>query len=153
MSLRVVFVVACVLVCALPEARADDAETFKQQGVTAAQQGNWELARDNFARSYQLEPRALTLFNLAVAQSHLGQLLAARASYQQFLASASNEAPKWSKLAADALAQLGKDIPKLHVRAAGFPANVTLEPRRQARRAGRRPRGRPGGASHRAASR
>lgn len=122
-----IFAIAAILLVA-PIARADQASTLRQQGVKAAQDKNWEVARERFQQSYALDPRPLTLFNLAVAQDHTDKLVEARASYAAFLEqSATGESEQFRKLAHDAIAALDKAIPTLRVRATGLAAGDAIE--------------------------
>ena len=118
--------VLVALALGTPRAFADQANTLKQQGLKAAQDKNWEVARQRFEQSYALDPRPLTLFNLAVAQEHTGQLLAARESYAAFLEQAApGENETFRRLARDAIPTLDKAIPTLRIRATGLvPADV-----------------------------
>jgi hypothetical protein len=122
-----IIAIAAVLVVA-PIARADQASTLKQQGLKAAQDKNWEVARERFEQSYALDPRPLTLFNLAVAQEHTDKLVEARASYTTFLEQpATGDSEQFRKLAKDAIPALDKAIPTLHVRASGLAAGDVIE--------------------------
>lgn len=56
-----------------------------RQGIAATREHDWEAARDAFARSYELTPRAMTLLNLAGTQRQLGRLVEAAESYREFL--------------------------------------------------------------------
>ena len=81
-------------------AHADPASALKQEGLKAAKDRNWDVARERFEQSYALDPRPLTLFNLAVAQEHTDKLLEARASYTSFLDQpATSESEPFRKLA------------------------------------------------------
>jgi hypothetical protein len=60
-------------------------------GIAAVESGHWLEARDAFARAYALDARPLILLNLAGAQAHTGQFLAASISYRRFLASAGTD--------------------------------------------------------------
>jgi hypothetical protein len=127
MRTRQLLVIAA-LALAAPRAHADQASTLKQQGLKAAQDKNWEVARERFEQSYALDPRPLTLFNLAVAQEHTGKLIAARESYAAFLEQATpGENDTFRKLAKDAIAALDKAIPTLRIRATGLAAGDALE--------------------------
>jgi hypothetical protein len=123
-----IIAIAAVLLAAAPIARADQASTLKQQGLKAAQDKNWEVARDRFEQSYALDPRPLTLFNLAVAQEHTEKLIEARASYTTFLEQVpSGENEQFRKLATDAIPALDKAIPTLHIRVTGLAAGDAVE--------------------------
>jgi len=123
---RLIVIVA--LAVAAPRAHADEASTLKQQGLKAAQNKNWELARERFEQSYALDPRPLTLFNLAVAQEHTDKLIAARESYAVFLEqAATGESEPFRKLARDAIPTLDKVIPTLRIRATGLAADDRIE--------------------------
>jgi hypothetical protein len=116
------------IVLAAPTARADPASTLKQQGLKAAQDRNWEVARDRFEQSYALDPRPLTLFNLAVAQERTDKLVEARASYATFLEQpATGESEQFRKLAKTAIPTLDKAIPTLHIRTSGLAAGDVIE--------------------------
>jgi hypothetical protein len=69
-----------------PDARdVSVARTEFRAGVQAARAGDWGAARDHFARSYAINPRASALFNLAGAQLQTGQLVEAAESYREYL--------------------------------------------------------------------
>jgi hypothetical protein len=61
------------------------ARRLYDEGVDAADRGQWSIAHDRFKASYELVPRVQTLFNLAVAQSQTGRLVEATESYRRFL--------------------------------------------------------------------
>jgi hypothetical protein len=61
------------------------ARRFYDEGVDAADKGQWSIAHDRFKASYELVPRVQTLFNLASAQSQTGRLVEATESYRRFL--------------------------------------------------------------------
>jgi len=108
-------------------AHADRAETLKQQGMQAAQRNDWELARKRFEASYALEPRPLTLYNLAAAEERTDKLLAARATFGKFLSTTRpGEHDKFRTLAGTAIQKLGKQIPMVQIRIAGFSAGMTV---------------------------
>lgn len=122
-----IIAIAAVLLVA-PIARADQASTLKQQGLKAAQDKNWDVARERFEQSYALDPRPLTLFNLAVAQEHTNKLVEARASYATFLEQpATGDSEQFRKLARDAIPALDKAIPTLHIRASGLATGDVIE--------------------------
>jgi hypothetical protein len=61
------------------------ARELREQGVEAARTGDWITAKDRFQRSYDLDPRILTLYNLAAAQLNSGALVEADENFRQFL--------------------------------------------------------------------
>ena len=61
------------------------ARDLREQGVEAARTGDWLTAKDRFQRSYDLDPRILTLYNLAAAQLNSGALVEADENFRQFL--------------------------------------------------------------------
>jgi len=125
-SHRIIAIAAALLVAA--PAHADQASTLKQQGLKAAKENNWEVARERFEQSYSLDPRPLTLFNLAVAQEHTDKLLDARASYARFLDQpATGESEPFRKLARAAIPAIDSAIPTLQIRATGLAADDTIE--------------------------
>jgi hypothetical protein len=125
-SHRIIAIAAALLV-ATP-AHADQASTLKQQGLKAAKENNWEVARERFEQSYSLDPRPLTLFNLAVAQEHTSRLVEARESYATFLEQpATGESEPFRKLAREAIPTLDKAIPTLRIRASGLAPSDAIE--------------------------
>jgi len=120
---------AALLAIAAATAHADTAESLKQEGMAAAQQKNWVLAREKFAASYKLDPRPLTLFNLAAAQEKSGQLIAARGSYRSFLEKSprGRETDQWRAIAQTRLTSLDKEIPTLNIQISGFTAGTSVE--------------------------
>jgi len=122
-----IIAIATALMVATP-ARADQANTLKQQGLKAAKEKNWEVARERFEQSYALDPRPLTLFNLAVAQERTGRLVEARESHATFLEQpATAETEPFRKLAKEAISNLDKAIPSLRIRAPGLAADGAVE--------------------------
>ncbi len=111
-----------------------DAETLKQEGISAAKNKDWTSAREKFQASYQLDPKPLTLFNLAAAQEQTEQLIEARVSYRRFLEITvpgdANE--KFRKVAKGKLADLETQIPTLRIKVSGFTASVVVELDRRA---------------------
>ncbi len=73
-------------------ARADAAADLTRarelfvEGSAKAEAGDWEAARDRFARSANLKRASLTLYNLGIAQEETGHLLDALGSFRAFLA-------------------------------------------------------------------
>ncbi len=57
-----------------------------REGAKAAEAGQWEAARDNFARSLKHKHAALTLYNLGIAQQETGHFVDAVESFRAFLA-------------------------------------------------------------------
>jgi hypothetical protein len=109
-------------------AHADPASALKQEGLKAAKDKNWDVARERFEQSYALDPRPLTLFNLAVAQEHTDRLVEARASYTSFLDQpATGESEPFRKLANKAIPALDNAIPTLQIRATGVIAGDAIE--------------------------
>ena len=66
------------------------ARELREQGVEAARTGDWATAKDRFQRSYDLDPRILTLYNLAAAQLNSGSLVEADENFRQFLRATSD---------------------------------------------------------------
>jgi len=64
------------------------------EGSAKAEAGDWEAARDRFARSAKLKHAALTLYNLGIAQEETGHLLDALTSFRAFLAAPVEAATK-----------------------------------------------------------
>jgi hypothetical protein len=122
-----IIAIAAALLVASP-AYADQANTLKQQGLRAAKEKNWEVARERFEQSYALDPRPLTLFNLAFAQEHTTRLIDARESYAAFLEQpATSESEPFRALARKAIATLDDAIPTLRIRAINLGPDDTIE--------------------------
>ena len=116
-----------VLVLQSQLALADRAEDLKQEGVAAARRNDWELARKRFEASYALEPRPLTLYNLAAAEERTDKPLAARKTFAKFLATTKpGEHDKFRALAKTALEKLSTQIPTVRIRITGFAAGMTV---------------------------
>jgi hypothetical protein len=90
---RLISILAIVFASSTAHAQPTAAEAGKlvaarrsyAEGVKAADHGQWSIAHDRFQTSYELAPRAHTLFNLAGAQSQTGRLVEATESYRRFL--------------------------------------------------------------------
>lgn len=80
------------------------ARRLYDEGVDAADKGQWSIAYDRFKASYELVPRMHTLFNLACAQSQTGRLVEASENYRRFLRDTSTGTP--AELRAQATNQL-----------------------------------------------
>ncbi len=90
------------------------ARTLRDQGVAAARNGNWAEAQGLFQRSYDLDPRVLTLYNLAAAQTNTGSLVEADENFRRFLATAPAESLAQFRTEAQRLrAELAQRIPRL----------------------------------------
>jgi hypothetical protein len=61
------------------------ARRLYEEGVDAYSKGRWSIAFDRFQASYEVAPRAQTLFNLAAAQGQTGRLVEAAENYRRFL--------------------------------------------------------------------
>jgi hypothetical protein len=122
-------IVAILIAFAPVGARADgNADALNRQGIQAAQSKDWELARKRFEESYALDPRPLTLFDLAAAQEHTDKLVAARNSYTTFLdKSPAGKNEKFRKLAKAAIAGLDARIPTVHVIVDGLVGGDSVE--------------------------
>lgn len=59
------------------QSAAAAADSLFREGRAAAQRGEWEAAAKRFAESERLSPAAGTRLNLALAEEHLGRLVAA----------------------------------------------------------------------------
>ena len=92
-----------------------------QSGLRHARQGEWEDARGDFERSYDIAPVPTTLLNLAGAQVQTGQLVAGAESYRRFLSRAtSGRAARYREQAETALAAVEERIPRLVIGAHGI---------------------------------
>lgn len=110
-----------VSAAAQPEAEPDarDVSVARQEfrsGVQAARAGEWATARDHFARSYAINPRASALFNLAGAQVQTGQLVEAAESYREYLGRRSEATAANIAESERVLAELESRIPTITLR-------------------------------------
>ena len=81
------------------------------EGIEAAQERNWLVARDRFERAYKIQPHPLTLYNLATTQEKTGQLVEADRSYRLFLRDTSTgEHANFRKAASERRTALRKRI-------------------------------------------
>jgi hypothetical protein len=80
------------------------ARRLYEEGVDAAGSKRWSIAFDRFKASYELAPRAQTLFNLARAQGETGRLVEATENYRRFLRETTEG--RFPELRADAVEQL-----------------------------------------------
>jgi hypothetical protein len=86
------FLAFALIVATAPPLRAqpvDDVTAARElfrEGAKAAEAGQWEAARDHFARSLKHKHAALTLYNLGIAQQETGHLVDAIESFRAFLA-------------------------------------------------------------------
>jgi hypothetical protein len=125
---RSLLVILWIVSIALDAGADPQSEELKQQGLAAARQKDWELARQRFEASYALDPRPLTLYNLAAAQENTGKLLAARTSYRTFLdTSATGGNDRFRGIARAKLANLELVIPTLRLRLVGFGAAAVVQ--------------------------
>jgi len=97
------------------------ARTLFREGIAATRAEDWQRARDAFARSFELAPRATTLLNLAGTERQLGSWVAAAESYRRFLAMAGRgrRSRAQRRVARQALAELEPQIPSIRVSRGG----------------------------------
>jgi hypothetical protein len=88
--------VAAMAACAwAPSARAaDDANALVRQGAELFKHEDYEGARAAFARAYELQPKAATLFNLALSELNAGHPVEAAAHLRDYLTHTSEPAAK-----------------------------------------------------------
>jgi hypothetical protein len=123
--MKQLFLIVAVLVATTGGVHAESADATSAPKVTLARQlydegvdafgkGQWSLAYDRFKASYELAPRVLTLYNLAVAQGQLGRLVEATESYRKFLRDTGDgRYPERRTDATNQLELLGKQIAHL----------------------------------------
>ncbi|MBX2811551.1 MAG: hypothetical protein KTR25_07070 [Myxococcales bacterium] len=61
------------------------ARRLVSEGVEAARDRSWIIARERFGRAYSIQPHPLTLYNLATTQEKTGMYVEADRSYRIFL--------------------------------------------------------------------
>ena len=89
------------------------ARRLYDEGVDAVGKARWSIALDRFKASYELAPRAQTLFNLAYAQGQTGRLVEAAENYRRFLReTADGRFVELRAVATDQLEVLDKQIPQ-----------------------------------------
>ena len=116
-----------------PRAAAQEEEARREfrAGIAAARSDDWEVARSHFERAYELAPRASVLANLAAAQRQTGQLVEAKASYEEWLRDPPS-GPLRRQVRAE-LRELQPLVPSLNVQVRGaLPNDVLLIDGREA---------------------
>jgi len=102
------------------------ARTAFLEGSSFARSKRWTEACDRYALSLQLHPAALTLYSLGVAQREAGRLVAARSTFEAFLAEpVTPRTQAYTAPARAAIAELGTRIASLAVVLAPNGAGVT----------------------------
>ena len=90
------------------KAAVDAARTAFNEASALAARGQWNAACDLYARSLSLHPAPLTRYSLGVAQREAGRLVAARASFDAFVAEpVSSTTQVYVEPARSAIAELG----------------------------------------------
>jgi hypothetical protein len=95
------------------QVRAEAREAFRR-GVSAARAGQWEEARQEFTRSLELVPSAVTRLNLAGTQINTGHLLEGYENYQRILYSPA-DAASHRALVERVVAELETRIPRVRL--------------------------------------
>jgi hypothetical protein len=125
-------------------ARAQETEEPVDERVdrarVAAEAGRFEEARDLLRESLDADPRASTAFNLALVLESTGELVAARALYDQLLASEFGALPEDRRArASERRTALSGEIATLRISVTGAPradVEVDGQPRGEARASG-----------------
>jgi len=73
---------------------ADEANALLRQGAELFKREDYEGARAAFARAYELEPKAATLFNLGLSELNADHPVEAAAHLREYLTHADEPAPK-----------------------------------------------------------
>lgn len=102
-----------------------DARDHFRRGQAAYQQGNYDLAINEWLSGYQLEQRAEFQYNLAQAYERLGRLQDAVASLQAFVGSADPDDSSYSDATAR-LASLQQRLALTGVRVLGGPDGAAI---------------------------
>lgn len=66
------------------------ARSMRERGVEAARAGDWTSAQELFQRSHDLDPRVLTLYNLAAAEMRVEMLVEADEHFRLFIRATSD---------------------------------------------------------------
>jgi hypothetical protein len=87
---------AMILAASWPAAAlgADEANAFLRQGAELFKREDYEGARAAFARAYELEPKAATLFNLGLCELSADHPVEAAAHLREYLTHTDEPAPK-----------------------------------------------------------
>ncbi len=99
-------------VASAQDSSVDRAKEQYELGYTALQQGDYATALDHYQRSYDLTPRPRTLFNIAVAEEHLGRLEDALRDYAKFVDVAEERDEEFAAQARNKLVLLAKKLPR-----------------------------------------
>lgn len=103
--------------------RASEAVLAREQfraGVAAARAERWQEALEAFQRSYELNPRPLTLLNLAGAYAQTGHLVEAVEAYRTFLLERRGVSGQMRADAEAQLASLEPRIPRVRITVLGI---------------------------------
>jgi len=111
------FLAIALLVASATDARAQDSNVDQakeqyQLGYQSLQRGDYETALEHYQLSYELVPRPRSLFNIAVAEEHLGRLEDALRHYAQFLDVAEDRDEAFETQARKKIVELAKKLPQ-----------------------------------------
>ena len=78
----------------------EQARSLFEAGSAYYERGDFELAMQQFMRSYELSPRPALLYNIGIAAERAGELETAEAHYQRFLAEGTPSADQERRVSA-----------------------------------------------------
>lgn len=103
------------------------ANDLYKTGHEKVKAGDWEGAREAFARAYALYPQPIILVNLAGAEVQTGRLVQATEHYRQFLKNASGLDPAEVDIAKKAMAKVEVRLAHLRVHVANAASSDAIE--------------------------
>jgi hypothetical protein len=135
-----ILLLAAGLVVGAPAAHAQPRAAKKayELGYRELQAGHYARALAHYKRSYELQPRPRTLFNMAVCEDKLGLTEAAWKRYRTFLAAAEPRDAPYKTKARARLTELGRQLAGT-VRVVSTPAGAEVHVDHQKRSSGRTP--------------
>ena len=126
-SLLLLFVLCLPGLASAQVSTEEVARRLVGEGIEAAKDRNWMVARQKFEKAYEIQPLPLTLYNLATAQEKTGDLVAANRSYRLFLrATQPGEQESFRKAATSRQVGLRRRIAHVVVEAPGLAPDDVL---------------------------
>lgn len=103
------------------------ANDLYKSGHEKLKTGDWDGAREAFARAYALYPQPVILVNLAGAEVQTGRLVQATEHYRQFLKNTSGLDPAEVDIAKKAMAKVEARLAHLRITVANTTASDSIE--------------------------
>ncbi|MBN1773545.1 MAG: PEGA domain-containing protein [Deltaproteobacteria bacterium] len=108
-------------------AETREARRYFEQGVEAIGRDDYAAALDAFERSYRLNPKSVTLFNIGMCQRAMADLSAAYNTLNRYLETASDDAPTRVEEARRVVAEIDDVLAQVTVRADRADAEISVD--------------------------